>query len=148
MTNAERTLIINLWESGHSIEYIAQMLSYPTYKAKQMVRDMRKDGTLKERNVTEIALARLTAAYNNGITDPRELARLFGYSLNTTTHYLRLAGIKRGHPPKQYFPKPLGEKTLAIIRDLESSKMTLSEIAKKHGVSRQYVYQLKERIEE
>lgn len=148
MTKAEKTLIINLWDSGYSIDFIARNLPYPTYKAKAMIRTLKNDGTLKKRNMTEIALARLTAAYNNGITDPRELSRLFGYSLNTTTYYLRLAGIKRGHPPKQYFPKPLGEKALAIIRDLESSKMTLSEIAKKHGVSRQYVYQLKERIEE
>lgn len=148
MNNEERKLIITLWENGYSVDAIIQHLPYPAYKAREMVRSLRKDGTLKDRKITEIALSRITTAYNNGTTDPIELSHIFGYSLKTTIQYLKLAGIKRGHPKKHYFPKGVGNKAKQIMHDIQTSNLTLSGIAKKHNVSRQYVYQLKKRIEE
>lgn len=78
----------------------------------------------------------ITEAIRSGCQDVTELAERFKISTMTVYKYL---GFGRPHGPRD----DGRSKTFAIIKDLEESKLTQSEIAKKHGVSRQAVSNVK-----
>lgn len=147
MTDNDIRLIKNLWESGYTVEQIVRMLPYTGAEARAMIKELRRNGTIKMYGKTDAAIEKLVNAYRNGMTDPRDLAETFGYTLKTVLQYLKLGKCKHGHPKTQYNPKPLGEKALEIMRVIKQGKLSMAEIARKYGVSRQYVYQLKERLE-
>lgn len=144
MTENDKRQIISLWESGVALEQIYQMLPYKRYHALKMVRDLRADGTLKPRKKTERAIELVALAWQTETKDIDELAEMFGYSTATIDKYLQLSGVREGkRQPNSY---KISDKTHEIIAELEINT-SLSEIARKFGVSRQYVHQIKTRLE-
>ena len=147
MTEADRVQIKRLWESRLSIEQIVQMLPYRQNEVRAMIAELRADGTLKPRKKTEMARAKIAEAYKGGMTDIAEICAVFGYSKNTINKYLLDEGVKRGRP-KHHKPKGVNEKAKEIMREIARGKKSLTEIANVFSVSRQYVHQLKTRLEQ
>lgn len=144
MTDSEKARVIALWESRASLEQIYRILPYRRYQALKMVAELRADGILKPRTMTKDAISAVGEAWKSGMKDPRDLAEMFGYSVNTVRRYLDKSGVREGkRPPTNYKHSP---KTNDIARQLQLGSSP-TEIAKNFGVSRQYVHQIKKRLE-
>lgn len=147
MTQNERRQIITLWESGVSVNKIYQMLPYGRRKAISMVAALKSEGVLKPRSKLEIAIKNVVYLWENETKDPHEIAKITGYTFKTTQRYLCLSGVRNGaYPTRQFKPKQLNDKAQAIMEALKEGK-PMTKVAKEFGVSRQYVFQLKERLE-
>jgi transposase len=144
MTESDKRQIISLWESGVALEQIYQMLPYKRYDALKMVRELRADGTLKPRKKTERAIELVALAWQTETKDIDELAEMFGYTAETIKTYLVKSGVRGGK--RDHATYKVSDKTHEIIAELETNT-SLSEIARKFGVSRQYVHQIKIRLE-
>ena len=148
MTQNERRQIISLWQSGVSLQKIYRMLPYRRCDAVRMLNKLRQDGTLKPRKKKkENTIKMLGDAWKSGITDIKELSEMFGSTEQTTIAYLSKSGARENkRPPHNHTKKQLNKKAEAIMEVLKEGK-PLSTVAKEFGVSRQYVFQLKERLE-
>ncbi len=144
MTESDKSLIIRLWNGGVPIAEICKMLPYKALHIKQMVGELRKDGTLSPR-VRGNKRQLVVDAYNGGMTNPYEIAETYGLTYGTVRHYLFKGGVKRPYPKRQYRPKPTTDKTMEILAALETKSQI--EVARQFGVSRQYVSALKKRME-
>lgn len=144
MNESDKQHIIALWESRVPLEQIYQMLPYTRYEAIKMVKELRDDGTLQPRKKTDEAIKALANAWESESKSPYELAEMFGYSPDTVKRYLSISGVRRGKRPTRNFKHC--DKTNEIAKDLKDGKPMIY-IAKKFGVSRQYVYQLKQKLE-
>lgn len=90
--------------------------------------------------------AKVLEAYNEGLTNPYEIAFVAGCSVLTVGEYLRKNNIYRGHPKKNYTKRKKQErnkKAKSIISELLECKKSGSQIAREYGVSKQYVSELK-----
>lgn len=139
MTEREINEIKKWWGQGMSATQMARFLPYKEYISKREIAKLKKEGVLPSRNVKEIR--------NNGIVQEfkknnnlMEIANKFGLEITYVRNVLHRNGVKF---PKtmNYVRKPKNEKYQAIMRDLENG-LPQCEIAKKHGVSRQYVHQI------
>ena len=144
MTENDKETIKNLWESGVSVQGIVQMLPYEEIITKKMIIKLKKDGVLKRKSTKE----KVVDSYNSGITNPYELAELYGVTKPRIDYILKAQGIKRQRPKKNYKERYktdrdcLSEKTQNIISALEYG-FTGNKIAKMYGVSTQWVYSVK-----
>ena len=148
MTEREKTQIISMWESRLTIEQMIRLIPKPRRVAEKMIADLRADGSLKARSRREMLVDKLSAEYISGTTDIYELSKMFDIRPNTVTKYLTEAGFKKGREPKNFKRRELNAKAKEILGEFIKDELTDSEIARKFGVSRQYVYQLKQRIKE
>jgi DNA-binding CsgD family transcriptional regulator len=144
MTENERRHIVALWESRVPIEQIYRMLPYRRKEAVAMVGELRADGTLKPRKRAESAVNAVALAWQTETKSPYELAELFGYSVETVQKYLKMSGVRGGKRPTANYKHC--DKTNAIMADLQEGK-PMPQIARTYGVSRQYVHQIKQRME-
>lgn len=144
MTENDKRQIVALWESRVPLEQIYQMLPYTRYEAMKMVKELRDNGTLKPRQKTTDAIKALANAWENETQNPYELAEMFGYTPETVKVYLRISGVRKGKRPSHNFKHC--NKTNEIAKDLKDGKPMIY-IAKKFGVSRQWVHQIKQKME-
>ena len=145
ITEMDIKLIKQYWNSRLTIDQIAQMLPYPVYIAKSMIKSLKRDGTLPKRSLQQMTRDKVVDAYNSGIRDVAEIADIFHLEPSTVRVYLCDAGIKRHKNRKTYAHCERTEEILAAIRNREGN---LTELAKRFGVSRQYVHQIKKRLKE
>lgn len=141
MTESDRAQIVKLWEARVPAYRIIMTLPYKTSVARAMIKELKDDGTLKKRDTTKVDI--VANAYRNGMTNTREIAEVYGISLNTVYCYLSRRGIKTGRPEHNY---KKDEKTLQIVEEIKSGK-GFSEIARQFGCTRQWVYLVKNRME-
>lgn len=141
MTEQDINLIIRLWESGESKRVIAKMLPYKPYHIEKKILELRQNGVLKGRTARSSIKTRekVLSAYNKGITNPYEIADMLGLSHHTVKDHLVKAKLNRTRPKRNY---KTCDKTQLIKQDLESG-IKAREIAKKHGVSTQWVHQIR-----
>lgn len=144
MTDREKQEVKKMWEQGMSGAAIARLLPYKEYISKREISQLKKEGFLKPRNVSDIRDATIIAEFEKN-KNLLEIANTHGISI----HYVRLI-LKRNkiaHPKTMNFLKnPPTDKVSAIMRDLEN-RVSQTEIANNYGVSRQYVFQIKQKME-
>lgn len=143
MTEQDKARIITLWENGVALEQIYQMLPYKRYHALKMVQELRADGTLKPRKKTEKAIELVALAWKTETKDLNELAEMFGYTVETIKTYLTASGVREGKRPIAYKHCP---QTNQIVEEVLNGT-PMSQIAQKFGVSRQYVFKIKKKME-
>ena len=144
MTEVELNNIKAMWESGASLEQIYQMLPCRRYTAYKLVRELRDEGILKPRKRTERAIKAVALAWETETKNPDELSEIFGYTKTTINTYLQKSGVRQGKRQAMNFNHC--ELTNKIVDELNSGAK-MSEIASKFGVSRQYVFKIKKRLE-
>lgn len=141
MTEREVELIKQMWSQGYSATQIARVLPYKEYWSKAEIRRFKKEGILPPRNVKEIRVASVLAEFEKN-KNLRQIADKLGIEYSYVLRILHDEGVK--HPKVMNFTKaPPTQRRLEIIEDLKKG-MSLSEVAKKHGISRQRVFQIKE----
>lgn len=144
MTESEKRQIINMWENGVSLEQIYRMFPYRRYEVLKEVKKMRLKGELKPRHRMKNAIEKVVAIWETQTKDPREIANILGYSPITVKDYLIISGVREGKRPSTNYKHC--ERTNEIVSALENGD-AISKIARNVGVSRQYVHQIKKRLE-
>ena len=144
MDKAIKKEIIRLWDAMLPMEQIYQMLPCKLADAKRYVANLREDGTLKPRQKKEHSMDLVAKAYELGITDLDELADMFGFKRSTIVEYLNKKGVVRPRPLT--YNTKVSEKTNQIMQELVEAKISQSQIAKKYGVTRQYVHYLSNKL--
>ena len=129
-----------MWEQGFTATQISRVLPYKEYVTKAEIRQLKKEGILPPHSITEIRNKTICKEFEKN-KNLREISEKFGVSIWLVRNVLGRCGVK--HPRIMNFTP--NEKKEQIIEDLENG-MTMSEIAKNHGVSRQYVHQIKKEL--
>lgn len=142
MTEADRNQIIKLWSANIPIYRMVRMLPYKTYIARRMITDLKKEGVLPARTIGHKRT--VIEAYERGMRNPYDIAEEFDIPVGTVNTTLSRAGFTNGRA-KRNFKK--NEKTLEIIELLKAGE-SQAEIARKFGVSRQWVSVAKKRWQE
>ena len=142
MTQQDRELIIQLWNKRTPIAKIVQMLPYEPKIARRYIREVKESGELKSENRVLNDRDLVVQAYNSGMTNHYEIARTYGINIDCVITYLSKAKLQRTRPPHNYKKRELPEKTRQIIAEIQQG-VKLTEIAKKHGVTRQFVSNVK-----
>lgn len=141
MTETDREFIVNLWKNRNSVNKIIQMLPYDKRTARKMVNEVMKSGELDNIERISPKMKRIYELYQNGTT-VSELSEMFSVTTNFVCRCLRKYGVYTGRPNKNHKSKKLADKTESIINDLKDTEShdSFSNIARKYGVSRQYVF--------
>ena len=142
MTQQDRELIIQLWNKRTPIAKIVQMLPYEPKVARRYIREVKASGALKAENRMLTQEQLCVMAWQNGMTNPHEIAETFNIKYDCVQTYLKDAKLNRKRPTYNYKKRELPEKTRQIIIEIQQGS-TLTEIAKRHGVSRQLVFNIK-----
>jgi transposase len=142
MTETEKKQIKSLWESGMSFRQICQMISMPVGEFNSVIAEMKRNGEFS--NDRKKNLTKVLEAFDNGERDARVIADTYRLKLQTVYFYLNSNGRFFGTKTRNWVHT---ERTLAIIDDLREGKMSQIEIAKKHGVSKQYITKMKHKLE-
>lgn len=137
MTEKDRAKIIELWNNRVSINRIIQLFPYEKRVIVKEINAMKADGRLNPENRVPTKAGRIGEVYKQGKTNPHEIAEMFGVSVAQVQSALWECDIIRHRPPHNY----LGKRE-QILRELERGMPPL-EVAKLHGVTRQYVYMLR-----
>ena len=93
--------------------------------------------------MSEKTVDKVIAEYNRGERNPFAIAEKFGIKVKSVRDYIYRAGLNLGGRKKVY---NRAAKTQFIMTDLKLGVLSMAKIAKKYGVSRQYVFQLKEEL--
>lgn len=140
MTEAEKKKIKEMWESGMPLTQIRQATAVDIVTFNATIREMKANGDFDApRKTTE---QKIIEAYQSGIHNPYELADMYGVSygyVNLVFHRHKVARPKKNWKHS--------DRTNAIVEDLKEGVLTQYQIAKKHGVNRQWVYQLAKKME-
>ena len=136
MTEKEIEQVKEMWSQGCSMVQISRVLPYKEYLALAEIRTLKKQGVLPVRNVQQIMAERVFKEYEE-TKDIGEIAKRLGLSKRYVENIFYYNG--------KYHPRLPNEKRQQIIADLKAKK-SQSEIARNHGVSRQYIYQIKEQL--
>lgn len=141
MTDRELELVKQMWSQGYSATQIARVLPYKEYLTKAEIRRLKNEGVLPPRDVKAIRVASVLAEFEKN-KNLREIADKLGIEYSYVLRILHDERVK--HPKVMNFTKaPPSQRKLQIIEDLKRG-MLLSEVAKKYGISRQRVFQIKE----
>ena len=136
MTEKEIEQVKEMWSQGCSMVQISRVLPYKEYLALREIRTLKKQGILPARNVQQIMAERVFKEYEE-TKDIGEIADRLGISKRYIENIFYYNG--------KYHPRLPNKKKQQIIADLKAKK-SQSEIARNHGVSRQYIYQIKEQL--
>lgn len=139
MTEREINEVKKMWQQGMSARQIARVFPQKEYITIREIAELKKQGVLPPINIKETRNRVITKEFEKN-KNLMEIANKFGLEITYVRNVLHRNGVKF---PKtmNYVRKPKNEKHQAIMRDLENG-VPQCEIAKKHGVSRQYVHQI------
>ena len=142
MTNIEINQIKRLWDGGMPLTQIQRMMAMPIGEFRKVIDGMRKNGEFGF--VRKKAEKKVVQAFDDGERNVKAIADRFGLAEYTVYAYLRLNGRKLGKKTRNFVHS---DKTLEIAKDLKGGELTQYKIAQKHGVSRQYVNKVKQKLE-
>jgi DNA invertase Pin-like site-specific DNA recombinase len=146
MTEQEKKQIISMWESRMTILDIVRTLPYTQREARRMINELRADGTLKPRKKKRMLNEAIMEIFNSGTTDRYEIAEILGVSYRTVLNRLQKMGIHLGRPAHNHKKMPIKDTTAQIMDDIRKGEMSYSQIAKKYGVSRGRVGNIKQQM--
>lgn len=142
MTEIERKQILTLWESGMPTTQIRRMVAMTPSEFRTAIDEMRKNGDFGENRKT--SERKVCEAFDRGERNVKAIALRYGLSERTVRHYLNWNGRMLGKKTRNFTHC---DKTHEIAADLEEGVLTQYKIAQKHGVSRQYVNKVKNKLE-
>lgn len=149
MTEQDKKKIVALWQSGMSIVQIKNLFPVKFQEYKATIKEMKANGEFPtERKTTKEKIKEIfEEAIKKGETiNPYEIANTYAIAYQTVRKYKSECGIKTGKT--QEFKPRVRTKSTAIKGEIALGKKSLSQIAKSHNVSRQYVHELKRKLEE
>jgi transposase len=145
MTEFEIASIKRQWEAGVPIKQIVLTMPYKQSSSLKYIWGLQRDGVLLPRQ-RKRGEDLVVEAYKNGMTNPYEIAEVYGYSADSVRIWLCRANLGRKRPEHNWKKKDTSAQTKAIIKCLKNG-MSVSETAKKFGLTRQRVSAIKIRSE-
>lgn len=142
MTESEKREIKRLWESGMPFSKIHRMVALPISQFRKAVAEMREDGEFSSSRPS--TAERVCAEFDNGERNAMVIAERLGLSENTVRSYLIWNGRRFGKKTRNLSHC---ERTIEIAQDLKDGELTQYKIAQKHGVSKQYVNKVKQKVD-
>ena len=142
MTENEKKQIKELWASGMPLSRIRRMVAVTPSEFRKGAAEMRKSGELGVDRKTTVQ--KVCEAFDNGDRNAKAIAERYGLSETTVRIYLRTNGRHFGKKTRNWVHS---DRTLAIVEDLNDGVLSQYAIAKKHGVSRQYLTKIKKKWE-
>lgn len=137
LTDDQKQNIIFLY-SSHSCREISILMGISI----QSVYNVIKESGVQKRKHSRVDYEGIRQDYSNGFTDVKFLAKKYSCCEMVVYHAISdLERQKRPHKPNS--------KEIEIIDDLKQmsrTNETMSQIARRHNVKRQYVYQVKDRL--
>jgi DNA-binding Lrp family transcriptional regulator len=140
ITETDFKRIAELLEGGVPKAQIRKLMAMKVEDFALAVLEMERRGILPKRKTGK---DRLNEAIENGETNPHKIAEISGLKLNTVRFYLTTGGVKLGRPKRNYVHC---DRTESISDDLREGVLSTTEIAQKHGVSRQAVHNIKRKM--
>lgn len=143
MTEQDKERLVTYWENGMSLRQIQQLLPYTQRKFWLAVSEMKANGTFPKERLSR--QEKVAEAVRGGELNPYILAEQFGISVGTAKEYKRIyGGVAPKVRPKLNYRHC--DRTKAIMQDLQEGELSLSEIARNHGVTRQAVFSIKKKL--
>lgn len=142
MTDTEKAKIISLWESGMTLAQIRQMTAVAPREFDLAVREMKRNGEFPK--IRKTCEDKIVEAYHRGERNPYRIAEQYGVQTSYVYSVLNNHGLPLGKKTRNFVH---AERTNAIVEDLQDDELSQIEIARKHGVSRQYITKIKHKIE-
>lgn len=132
MTEEERAEVIEYYKKGYKVAEIRLLLPLNTYELQAVFREQKAKGTERQKQARgQKAIILSNPPQSN------ESAQQYAQRLNVGLYSVyKHTNIGKAHPHPN-------SRTQAIIDDLQQGTMTLAEIGRKHGVSRQAVFKCK-----
>ena len=127
------------YRRGTSVRQIATIYGIGRNKAYQIVQGGCEIKMGRPTTKDSLMCENMKQDYLNGL-GIKKMAKKYGFRVETIYKYLKQIGVnvkEHQNKTKQY----------DIIKDLEIGELSQSEIARKHNVSRQYVLQVKKKME-
>ena len=144
MTEREKQDLKTMWEQGVPISQIVRLFPYKEYLVRGEIKSLKKSGFLPARDAFVAVSEGVTSQYIDGM-DARQIANDHGCSVRKIYYILEKNGVNR-KKTQNFVKGKCAEKTEAIKEAIKCKK-SLSEIARDFGVSRQYVHQIKQKME-
>lgn len=141
ITDEDKQNIIFLYQShtGKEISILMGISMHTVYKV------IHENGIIKKNAHRRVDVQGIVEDYKNGFTDIKFLCKK--YNCCRRTIFSALKGAER---QKKHVHKP-NKKELDILSDLNKMSVTresMAEIARRYGVSRQYVHRIKNQMTE
>ena len=134
--------ILKMYNDGVSIRVIERTLPTTIKVAQNLIKQMKINGELPPRSLGEITKNKVKILYEQG-KNKYEIAQELNRNIQTIEKVLTLIYPHRGRPKHNYINnRQCNSKTLGIQEELQKGELSYSEIARKYGVSRQYVFRL------
>ena len=142
MTESEKYRIVSLWESGMTLGQIRQLMAMTSAEFKRAIAEMKRNGEFPKTRKT--AEEKVVEAFQRGERNPYAIAEEYGLSVHSVRSFL---GWNKCHKGKKTRNWVHCERTDAIVEDLKEGALSQAEIARKYGVSRQYITKMKRKVE-
>lgn len=145
MTEREKAKILELWHGGMPLARIRQIVYLPTREFRTAIKELKQSGAMmKIKRVSRED--KIIASYERGERNPYKIAEDCGVSLRTVQYYLsanKLPLGKNGRKCGMNFKHC--EKTERIFADFERGELKQIEIARKYGVSKEYISKMRKK---
>ena len=141
VSEREKEYIIALWNARTPIKELFRRLPYKHSISVKIIEKMLSMGLISERlSKGESTRRKVVALYESGITDAYTIAKELNVSTGTARNYLKSSGLPhlKRRPKHNYKRRPQTKQTKQILK-YRQQNMSYGQIAKKMGVSRQYV---------
>lgn len=142
MNESEKSKIISLWESGMSLAQIKRMTAVSPREFDLAVKEMKVKGEFPKTHKT--CEDKIVEAYHRGERNPYKIAEDYGTTIGNVRYALRKNKLYLGKKTRVWVHC---DRTNAIIEDLQDGELSQVEIARKHQVSRQYITNVKRKLE-
>lgn len=142
MTESEKSRIVSLWESGMTLGQIRQMVAVGRREFADTIREMKRNGEFPTTRKT--AEEKVVEAFKRGERNPYAIAEEYGLSVHSVRSFLCWNKCHKGKKTRNWVHC---DRTDAIVEDLQEGVLSQAEIARKYGVSRQYITKMKRKME-
>ena len=143
MTEREKAKIISMRENGMTFAQIRQMTAVTVREFQLLLKEMKARGELPTTHKT--LEDKIMEAYNRGERNPYKIADEYGATPNYVRYVFSINQLRVGKKTQNWVHC---ERTNAIVEDLQGGELTNAQIARKFGVSRQYITNIKRKLRE
>lgn len=142
MTDSEKNKVLTLWQSGMTLGQIRQLMAMTSAEFKRAIAEMKRNGEFPKTRKT--AEQKVVEAFQRGERNPYAIAEEYGLSVHSVRSFL---GWNKCHKGKKTRNWVHCDRTNEIVEDLQEGVLSQAEIARKYGVSRQYITKMKRKVE-
>lgn len=141
MSEIDKARIASLWREGMTLAQIRQITAVNPREFDLAVREMKRKGELGAKRKT--CADKIIDAYHRGERNPYVIAEQYGVKTRYVYDVLLRNKLHLGKKTRNFVHT---ERTNAIVEDLNDGELSQVEIARKHGVSRQYITKIKRKL--